>query len=138
VEPWRELRERREAVVWDRIVDARADLVLVVQCLTNTVALGGVDANRVLVVHVHCAIADDRGLHAGNSSKPLVQHSGVLLTPRGPGVYFRELHATDGSVDVGHTSVEPDHFVLVLFLHALVAQHAYVAGDLVTRAGDHT
>ena len=59
-----------------------------------------------------------------------VKEGRVLLTGLGPAVDLGELHATDGSVDVGHAGVESDDLVLVLNFHALVAQELDLASEL--------
>ncbi len=63
-------------------------------------------------------------------SRFAVEERGVRLARRRPAADLRQLHATDGGVDVGHAGVEPDDLVLVLRLHALVAEQPDGAHEL--------
>ena len=124
-------------MIGDRVVDTRTDLMLLLEGGDETVALlagGSLHANRVLVVDVHVALRDGRGDGLGDV---LREERGVVLTDLRPASQFAQLNAADGGVDVGHAVVEADELVGVALLHALVADHAGLAGHLGIGGGDH-
>ena len=66
-----------------------------------------------------------------------VEECRVLLPLRGPAEHLGELDAADGGVQVSHAGVEADDLVLVLLLHALVAQQPELVLDAGVRRRDH-
>ena len=135
----RQLQARGEAgeggqlVVWDRVVDARADAVFLAQGGGKPVAVLG-HADRVLVVDVRGAGRDVRD---GDAAQVGIQEGGVVLTRARPRADLGELHAPDRRVDVGHAVVEAHDFVGVARLHALVARELHTADDAGVGRGDH-
>ena len=120
-------------MVRDRVVDARADAVLLAQGGGETIAVFG-HADRVLVVDVRGTGGDVRD---GDTSQVGIQEGGVVLTFARPRADLGELHPTDGRMDVGHAVVEAHNFVGVARLHALVAGELHAADDTGVGRGDH-
>ena len=122
-----------QLVVRDRVVDARADAVLLAQGGGETIAVFG-HADRVLVVDVRGTGGDVRD---SDTSQVGVQEGGVVLTFARPRADLGELHPTDGRVDVGHAVVEAHDFVGVARLHALVAREPHASDNPGVGGGDH-
>ncbi len=133
LETRREVRQRGQPVVRNRVVDPAADRVLLLERADEPVAVLG-HPDRVLVVHVRRALGHRRDDHA---AQVVIEEGRVGSARRGPPVNLRQLHSADRGVDVGHPRVESDDLVLVLTLHALIAQQTHATRDLGVDRGDH-